>query len=293
MTTSTVILSRGDIAALMQPADYLAAVERAFRASKEGRAESPPPMHLRGDNGGFHAKGARLDDGRSYVALKLNGNFPHNPQAGLPTIQGAILLCDARNGTLLAIMDSIEITLRRTAAATALAARYLARIESATLTIVGCGDQARAQLVALTDVRPISRCFAFDVDRDKATRFASDMRELTAIECVAVPDLRTATRASDVIVTCTTSTTPVLDVADVSPGTFVAAVGADSAHKHEIAPALMAVSKIVVVLHFIGRVVGEQQIEIARCSKVRVDGNAGKAALHQPIHFVRKIEHRL
>src|SRR5262245_46471374 len=121
----TLLLSGADLAALMRPADYLAAVERAFRALGEGAAVSPPPMCVEAHTGAFHAKAASLTGARSYVALKLNGNFPGNPRAGLPTIQGAILLCDADAGEVLAIMDSIEVTLRRTAAATALAARHL------------------------------------------------------------------------------------------------------------------------------------------------------------------------
>src|SRR5690349_16808733 len=124
----TLILSRSDIAALMRPADYLAAVETGFRALAEGRAQAPSPLAIPGQGGAFHAKGASLRLERPYAALKLNGNFPDNPSArGLPTIQGAILLCDGETGAVLAILDSIEITLRRTAAATALAARHLAR----------------------------------------------------------------------------------------------------------------------------------------------------------------------
>src|SRR5687767_3648639 len=128
---ATLVLSRRDIAQLMTQADWLEAVERGFRAGAEGRAEAPAPLHIRSALGGFHAKGASLsldEPGRSFVALKLNGNFPGNPTLnGLPTVQGALILCDASNGALLAVMDSIEITLRRTAAASALAARLLAR----------------------------------------------------------------------------------------------------------------------------------------------------------------------
>src|SRR5688572_15261197 len=132
----SLILTRADISALMTPADYLEAVKDAFRAAKEGRANAPGPMHLPASGGGFHAKGASYRGRRAYAALKLNGNFPGNPaRTGLPTIQGAILLCDAENGALLAVMDSIEITLRRTAAASALAARHLARPDSRTALI--------------------------------------------------------------------------------------------------------------------------------------------------------------
>ena len=122
---AVLLLTRADVARLMAPADYLAAVETAFRLSKQGAAPSPPPMHIPGVDGGFHAKGAALWGDRKYVALKLNGNFPGNSQRRLPTIQGVVLLCDAEDGILLAIIDSIEITLQRTAAASALAARSM------------------------------------------------------------------------------------------------------------------------------------------------------------------------
>src|SRR5258708_13610676 len=85
-------------------------------------------MHMPVQNGGFHVKGALAILDRAHVAVKLNGNFPGNPQRhGLPTIQGVVLLCDATDGSLLPVIDSIEITLRRTAAASALAAPALAR----------------------------------------------------------------------------------------------------------------------------------------------------------------------
>ena len=96
-----------------------------------------------GIDGGFHAKGAFFAGARKVVAVKLNGNFPGNPERnGLPTIQGAILLSDAADGRLLAILDSIEITVRRTAAASALAAQCLARPGTEVLAIIGCGGQA-------------------------------------------------------------------------------------------------------------------------------------------------------
>ena len=119
----TRLIARGDVAALMSAADYLAAVESAFLASARGIARSPPPLHIDVVGGAFHAKGAALIAGRTVAALKLNGNFPGNPARGLPTIQGVIVLCDGESGEVLALLDSIEITLRRTAAATALAAR--------------------------------------------------------------------------------------------------------------------------------------------------------------------------
>src|SRR5688572_21610834 len=171
----------------MAPADWLAAVETGFRAAAEGKAQAPPPMHVQGEGGGFHVKGAMLRLDRPYVAVKLNGNFPGNNEAhGLPTIQGAVLLCDGGNGSLLAVLDSIELTLRRTAAATALAARYLARPESETLLVCGCGDQAGAQLAALRDVLPLRRVLAWDRDQVRAGAF---VRGIEGIHAEVAPDL--------------------------------------------------------------------------------------------------------
>jgi alanine dehydrogenase len=241
----SLILTRTDIAALMRAADWLAAAETAFRATGEGRAEAPPPLAIHGAEGIFHAKGAGLRGECSYVALKLNANFPRNPQQrGLPTIQGAILLCDGESGAVLAIMDSIEVTLRRTAAATALAARYLARPDAASVLICGCGTQGAAQLEALREVRPLTRCVAWDRDSERAAALAEAARA-GGLDAQASDDLATAALASDIIVTCTTSRTAFLDPGMVRAGTFVAAAGADSPEKSEIAPALMASATVV------------------------------------------------
>ena len=246
---ATLILSRRDIVGLMSQADWLEAVERGFRAGAEGRAEAPAPLHIHSGAGGFHAKGASLslgDPGRSWVALKLNGNFPGNPaRNGLPTVQGALILCDGLNGALLALMDSIEITLRRTAAASALAARLLARPGPSTFLICGCGAQGRAHLLALADLWPEGRFLAWDGDPERAGAFAKDMTPIAGVAVEPVADLAAAARSSDVIVTCTSAQAPFLEADHVAPGAFIAAVGTDSPDKSEIAPALMARARIV------------------------------------------------
>ncbi len=245
----TLVLTRADIAELMTLGDYRAAADEAFKAMAEGRALSPPPLHIpAADGGGFHAKGARLRTHRGdYVAVKLNGNFPRNPQqTGLPTIQGAILLCDAANGALRAVMDSIEVTLRRTAAATALAARHLARPNATTIAICGCGEQGRAQLAALADELKLTHAFAWDIDAVAAKDLVEEMSPKLRFRIERAENLADATRRSDVIVSCTTARAPFLDLDHVRPGTFVAAVGADSHDKSELAPQLMARGKVVV-----------------------------------------------
>ncbi|MGH7589476.1 MAG: ornithine cyclodeaminase family protein, partial [Gemmatimonadota bacterium] len=180
--------------------------------------------------------------------VKLNSNFPENGRRfGLPTIQGTITLFDGATGFPLAVMDSIEITIQRTAAATAVAAKWLARKDAATITICGCGAQALAQLAAVTAVLPIRRAFLYDIDRRRAERLAAEVRS-TGLEALAAWDLRASLAESEVVVTCTPSTEPFLRIGDVLPGTFVAAVGADRAEKQELDAPLLASATIVVDL---------------------------------------------
>lgn len=240
-----ILLSCWDIGALMRPGDWLEAAEAAFRAAMEGTWAAPAPMTLEGRGGAFHAKGAAIaQDGRLFVALKLNGNFPANPALrGLPTIQGAILLCDGETGSLLAVMDSAAVTLRRTAAASALAARHLARPDSASLFLCGCGEQGVAHLAALREILPLRKVYAFDRSPERARAFARH-HAADGLSVDAAPDIGAA-RGCDLIVTCTTATLAFLDRGAVGPGSFIAAVGADSPGKSEIAPDLMAGALVV------------------------------------------------
>jgi len=244
------LIDREMLERIMGLDDYLVAVESAFRAHAEGRTSQPMPLHIEVDSGGFHAKGAFVmgpgERPAGYVAVKVNSNFPGNPAKGLPTIQGAVLLYDATDGVLLAILDSMEITSKRTAAASALAAKHLARADARTVAICGCGEQGRAQLAAIARVRRIERAFAWDADVQKARGFASEMGAALGFEVTPVTRLRDATLASDIIVTATTSQAPFLTRDCVRPGTFVAAIGADNPHKSELHPDLFIDTKVVV-----------------------------------------------
>ena len=238
-------IGRALLRSLMGPDDYLIAVEAAFRAHAQGRTSQPMPLHIAVEEGGFHAKGAMAILDRAYVAVKVNSNFPGNPARGLPTIQGAALLYDAVDGRLLAILDSMEITARRTAAASVLAARYLARRDASTIAICGCGEQGRAQLEAFVREFRVARARVWDVDGAKAERFADDVRMVPGVNATAAASLRDATLDADIVVTATSSPRAFLTRDCVRPGTFIAAVGADNPHKSEIAPELMADATVV------------------------------------------------
>jgi alanine dehydrogenase len=243
----TLILTQPDVRALLGYDECIAAVEAAFRLHAEGRSLAPGVLGIRSREGGFHIKAAGLERGRLYFAAKTNANFSDNPRRhGLPAIQGVIVLCDGADGRPLAVMDSIEVTIRRTAAATAVAARWLARPDSRVVTLCGCGRQGRAQLRALVRVLPLRQAFAFDADESVARAFARDLSAELDLDVRPVTDFADAVRASDVCVTCTPSRRPFLLRDHVRPGTFVAAVGADSADKQELDPALMAAGVVVV-----------------------------------------------
>jgi len=245
----TLVLGRGDIARTMTLSDYIDAVERAFERLDGGRMAVPPVVHIPAPDGAFHVKSAGFVGDPSYVAVKVNGNFPNNQRRnGLPTIQGAIVLCDGAKGSLLAVIDSIEVTAMRTGAATAVAAKYLARDTTTDVAIIGCGIQGRVQLLSLLEVLPLKIVYAFDVDRQRQNAFVEEMRAATELRIVAVNELSEATLASQAIVTSTSSRSPYLRREHVPPGAFIAAVGADNNDKQELDVDLMAHAKVVVDL---------------------------------------------
>lgn len=244
---STLILTRSDVAGLLSLSECIVAVEDAFRLQAEGRIPGPEILGYQVPQGGFHVKAAGLGTERPYFAAKVNANFPENPtRHNLPTIQGVIALYDSEKGVPLALMDSIEITIQRTGAATGVAAKYLARNDAAVATICGCGVQGRVQLESVHRVRPLRKAFAFDQDAERRAAFAAEMSSRLGIEIGPAVELSDATRQSSIVVTCTPSKRVILHRGDVAAGTFVAAVGADNPEKQELDPALMASGTVVV-----------------------------------------------
>lgn len=224
-------ISGEEISTLLTMDDCIAAVEDAFRAYGERRLVPPQSLGVHAARGTFHLKTAIGD----LFAAKINANFPTNLERGLPTIQGVIVLMSVDDGTPLAILDSAVITTMRTAAATAVAARYLARRDARTLAIIGCGTQGHAHVEALR----LENVYAYDTDPARAERFAR------ATGAVVAPTIDDAVANADIIVTCTPSRTPILDAHHLHRGLFIAAVGADNPEKHELAPELMREAIVV------------------------------------------------
>jgi alanine dehydrogenase len=248
MHASTLVLRRSDVDRLLTLETCITAVENAFRKLGQKQIPAPGILGIRSNDGGFHVKAGLLDDGkRSYFAAKCNANFSNNmSRFGLPAIQGLIFLCDGNSGYPLAVMDSIQITLLRTGAATAVAAKYLARTDSKVATICGCGSQGAIQLRALSRMLAIEHVYAFDRDSRAAARFAASLGSALNISIEIALDLRDAVRSSDVCITCTPARHAFLYREDVEPGIFIAAVGADSPEKQELDPLLLKDAKVIV-----------------------------------------------
>jgi len=242
----TLLLRRSDIERLLSLRDCIDAVENVFRLLGEGKVPAPGILGVRALGGGLHVKAGLLPGDRNYLVAKLNANFPgNNAHFGLPTIQGMIVVFDAENGVPLAILDSIDITIKRTAAASAVAAKYLARKESSVATICGCGQQGRTQLRAVLLVLPLTKVYAFDVNERAAIDFRNELSPELKVDIEFVRDSASAIQKSDVCITCTTANESFVHKQDVRPGTFIAAVGADDVHKQEIDSALIASAKVV------------------------------------------------
>jgi len=277
--TGTLLLTRQDVSSLLTIEESIDCVERAFRLYGEGKTVPPGILGVHAEEGGFHIKAGLLDLERPYFAAKVNANFPQNrSRFGLPLIQGVLVLCDAASGYPLAVMDSTEITTLRTGAATAVAAKHLARADSKVITICGCGNQGRVSLRALATVFQIERVFAYDCDSMKAERFSTDLSQELGVPIQCIVDLAEAINQSDLCVTCTPSNQFYLKRADVRSGTFIAAVGADSENKQELDPELVASNTLVVDILEQCASIGElhHAIDAKLMSKESVHGELGE-----------------
>ena len=230
------IVDRATVEACLSWTDALAAAREAFCALAEGTVHQPGQLEMRPDGGGeLHIKGAYLS-GSTVLCFKVaTGGFP----GAAPT--GFTVVLDAATGEprwLLA--DDGILTEMRTAAAGAVASAALARSDARRLLVVGSGGQARAQIHAHRETLPHLEVAVWARDPAKARAMAGD------VGAEPVDDLAAAVAASDIIVTATSSRTPLLASAWVRPGTHVTAVGSDTAGKQELAADLLHRADVVV-----------------------------------------------
>jgi ornithine cyclodeaminase/alanine dehydrogenase-like protein (mu-crystallin family) len=240
------LLSGADLERAVDPVAAIDALRAAYRALAANRGDQGKSLGFQIAGGSLHVKAGLLPGARTVFAAKVNINRPGNPaERGLPTIQGVVLLADTVTGAPLAVMDSMMLTALRTAGTAALAASYGARPGARTLAIIGCGAQAGHQLAAFRACFALDELRACDLDPARADALAA-RSSAGGLRARAVASVAAAVDGADLIVTCTTSTRPVLTEDMVHPGAFIAAMGADNPQKCEIAPALIARARLLV-----------------------------------------------
>ncbi len=195
-------LSRADVEAVgVTMPEIIDALTEAFAQHGQGRVEMPPKpgVHSRPDSF-IHAMPCYIP-GPEAIGVKWVAGYPDNAERGLPYISGLLVLNDAETGLPLAVMDCTWITAKRTGAATALAARYLARPGASTVGILGCGVQGRSNLEALQVLFPITRVLAYDRRLESAIQFADEMEDKFGVDVVVVNEPRLAVSGCDIVVT--------------------------------------------------------------------------------------------
>jgi len=233
MNPDTVLyLSRKDVenAGLSMP-EIIDALDSMFKEKGEGRVEMPPKpgIHTRKD-AFIHAMPAYIPSLQS-AGMKWVSGYPDNQKKKLPYISGLLILNDPDNGIPIAVMDATWITAKRTGAATAVAAKYLARKDSSSVGILACGVEGRNNLEALSYVFGIEKVKAFDIYPEVAEKFASEMTEVLQVEIEIVNDPKEAVVGLDLVVTSSPilkNPDPVIEAGWLAEGSFACPVDFDS-----------------------------------------------------------------
>ncbi|MFW6055717.1 MAG: alanine dehydrogenase [Chloroflexota bacterium] len=242
------VLNAGDVARAIGMDEVLALVEKAFAERGEGRVQMPPKSYLffKEHGGDLRVMPAFLES-LGQAGVKLVNVHPGNPEAhGLPTVMATIVLVNPETGEPLCIMDGTDITAMRTAAASGVATRYLARAGSTTLGLIGAGYQSLYQLDAISRVVPLERITIYDVIREKADKLAHMAARRLGLDVDACATAAEAVRGKDIVVTATPSTSPIVEDEWVSEGVHFNCVGADAPGKQELQPAILTRARIVI-----------------------------------------------
>lgn len=229
--------------------EAIKAVEDAFREKNLGRVQMPLKSYLfyekyNGDHRFMPAYLEKLD----IAGVKIVNTHPENRRKyGLPTVAGIIVLADPKTGVILSILEATWITAVKTAAASAVATKYLAREDSEVLGLVGAGLQAVAHLEALYHIMEIKEVKVWSRTRETLENFVKQMAvQYPKVKFVTTNVVRDAVEGCDVVATLTPSRQPIISRDWVKPGTHINAMGADAPGKQELDPAILKTAKIVV-----------------------------------------------
>ncbi len=245
--TQVLWLSRRDVEAVLTVSQCIDVVEAALGRLAMGRGQQPVRTSLQATSGvGVLAlMPAELTD-PAVLGFKAVTVFPGNRTHALPSHQALVSLVDPDTGRPIAVMDGTAITAIRTAAVSAVATKHLARVDAASMAILGAGVQARAHLAAIPLVRDIERVWIWSRRASEAERLASEVRAGSSFDVTVAPDAGSAARQADIIVTATSSREPVLEAGAVAPGSHINAVGACFADTRELSGPVVAEASVFV-----------------------------------------------
>ena len=244
------VLTRADLETLLTPADVIDALADAFAQHAARRTQVPPRSAMPvGDDGFLFLMPAAIsaaDPAGGALGAKLVTFYAGNRTLGHPSVYGTYVLMDRQTGQALALLEGTYLTAMRTGAASALAARYLARPDARRVACFGAGVQAEFQLRALAAVRPIREVVVIGRDPSRARAFAKRMAERLGILVEVTDAPADAVKRADLVTCATTSATPVVHGVDLTPGVHVDLVGAFNPKMREVDSAAVRRARVVV-----------------------------------------------
>lgn len=244
--TDVLVISKEEVQELLTMADAIPAMEDVFAAAARSEADSIGVLHIDAQKygGGWSIKPGYLQS-RGYVGVKLSCGYPANASKGIPTIMGAIILSDARDGTPLALLDGLYITAVRTGATGGVAAKYLARKDSKVVGVIGAGTQGRMQVLGLKGQFPIEEIRVYDVDSGRLDGYATEMSAKMGAKVTKARSAEDAIRGSDIVITVTPSKTVYVRNSWIKDGMHINAFGADGLGKKELDHQIYKRAKLV------------------------------------------------
>jgi alanine dehydrogenase len=238
MPGMTLLLSRSDLEQLLDVRACLEVLRRSFLAAPSAIVPQRIRTDLPGPGTATVLLPGLVPDIPAY-SVKVNAKFPRSR----PALRGLVALYDTGTGELLAVLDSATVTAWRTGLAAALATHELARPDAGTVAVIGAGAQAGLVLRGLAALRSWPHLTVYDPNPESADQLVRRYGASTVARAVSAPE---AARAAGLVIVATWSREPLLDVADVPPGSHVTSLGADEPGKAELSPGLLASARVFV-----------------------------------------------
>lgn len=256
MGSKFVEIGQAQVEEVLNMKDVMSVLEEAFIEYSRGEAKMPPKIYLDLPqfHGDFRAMPAFVG---GYAGLKWVNVHPDNKEKGIPTVMAKIILSRPQTGENLACIDGTKITNYRTGAAGGIAAKYLANKNANTLGLIGLGEQAGTQLLAISEVFDLQEVRVFDIDEDAIHSFRTAFPDFN-INRVSLEEAANA----DIVTTTTPVREPILKKEWIQEGTHINAIGADAEGKEELDPALLTQKNVKVVVDDIEQTTHSGEINV-------------------------------